>query len=114
MNRATLGARLETRMNGTKPTIGQYMATADGSHIIVREFRGSQLALVEYDGRNGFVWRNVMLITDKAPALRYPHGIALRIADKASREYGARCATLAHDGTLTEPKASRYVGDSLE
>jgi hypothetical protein len=23
-------------MNGTKPTIGQYMATADGSHIIRR------------------------------------------------------------------------------
>jgi hypothetical protein len=104
-------------MSGTKPTkatIAQHMMSAgDGSHIIVREFRGAQLALVSYDGRGGFLWRNVMLIDDKAPALRMPHAFALRLADKASREYGAKCATLSADGTLTQPARAVTPSDRL-
>lgn len=89
-------------MNGTQPTIAQRLNTNDGSHIIVRAFRGQQLVLVDYDGHSGFRWT-----ADRDKAAKYPHSIALRIADKAAREYGAKCATLAADGTLTQPESAR-------
>lgn len=91
-------------MNGTKPTMTATLATltaAQGTHIIVREFRGAQLVLVEYDGRTGYRWTNAIGGHDKAA--KYPQSLALHIAEKASREYGARCATLGADGTLTQP-----------
>lgn len=97
-------------MTGTSPTkatiAAHLMSANDGSHIVVREFRGAQLVLIAYDGRGGFLWRNVMLTDDKHKPLRMPHGFALRIADKASREYGAKCATLSADGTLTQPASA--------
>jgi hypothetical protein len=43
------------------------------------------------------------------PAFVFPRS-SLAIAERASREYGAKCATLAADGTLVEPAAAR---DSL-
>src|SRR6185312_1636970 len=100
-------------MSGTKPAILQNMSASDGSHIVVREFRGAQLVLTAYDGRGGFTWRNVMLTNQEHKPLRLPHAFALLIADRASRHYGAKCATLSADGTLAQPASAVAPSDKL-
>lgn len=98
-------------MSGKKPSTtpkGLIVGPTD-LHIIVRGFRGAQLVLVSYSRTNNtFAWANA--IGNHHKALKLPAGEALKIADRAAREYGAKCATLSADGTLVEPEASRLRG----
>lgn len=80
-------------MNGKAPTTSTV--------IIVRTFRGHDLCLASYDPHGGFHWTR-----DRDAALRLDRASALTIADKAAREYGAACATLAADGTMAQPKSA--------
>ena len=67
-------------MSGTKPI----------THNVVRGFRGQLLYLVSLHANHGFRW-----VADRkqALALSTPED-ALKIAERASREYGAKCTVV--------------------
>lgn len=80
---------------GTKPAMTQ--PTLDTAHIVVRSFRSQTLVLVQQArAARYYHWS-----ADRTKALRLSHAEALGAADAASREYGAECAVLAADGTVT-------------
>lgn len=75
--------------------------TATSKHFIVRRaFRGSTLFLVRVDVLGcGWRWH-----ADRGFAFRFTEsGPAMRAAERASREYGARAFVEDSDGCLLEP-----------
>lgn len=71
--------------------------------FVVRDFRGSRLYLQSQHAGNGMRWT-----TDAAKALALSTDDAMSAADRASREWGARCACVdTITGTIVAPAAAQ-------
>lgn len=83
-------------MNGTKPTNMQ-----TDMHTVVRNFRGQRLVWSEYS-HDQYRWTS-----DCNKAAKFAPAVALRIAEKASRDYGAQCSIEDSTGRLVDPATAR-------
>lgn len=71
--------------------------------FVVRDFRGSRLYLASQHHGHGMRWT-----TDAAKALALSTDDAMSAADRASREWGARCACVdTITGTIVAPAAAQ-------
>jgi hypothetical protein len=68
------------------------------SNVVVRDFRGTRIYLESLHASKGMLWH-----TDQSRAMRFEHSDALRVCEKASREWGTKCAVLDMTGTLAQP-----------
>lgn len=82
-------------MSGTKP-INVPVA------FIVRDFRGARLFLESVHRGNGFRW-----VADRSRACALEPSDALALCERASREYGAKCAVIDAQGNMAQPIAVR-------
>jgi hypothetical protein len=82
-------------MSGTKPT-----------NIIARDFRGSRLYLQSIHHGKGMRWH-----ADIKQAMSFEMTEALTVCDRASRDWGAKCAVLdAQDNLITQVVSGRVTG----
>ena len=79
-------------MSGTKPV--------KPSNIIARDFRGARLYLESLHSSNGMCWTN-----NQRSAMRLDMGAALQVCERASREWGTKCAVLDSAGNLAQHDA---------
>ena len=76
-------------MSGTKPV--------KPSNIIARDFRGSRLYLESLHSSNGMRWTS-----NQRSAMRLDMDAALQVCERASREWGTKCAVLDSAGNLAQ------------
>ena len=68
------------------------------SNGIAIDFRGTRIYLESLHENKGMRWH-----TDQSRAMRFEHGDALRICEKASREWGTKCRVLDMAGAAAQP-----------
>lgn len=74
----------------------------DTRQIVIRSFRGVQLALCAVHPDRGFAWT-----ADRDAALKLHPADALKLARAAALHWGADCVTMDIAGVLTQPAEAR-------
>lgn len=79
--------------------------------LIVRDFRGTRLFLASLHINQGMRWT-----VDKAVAQRFQPDEALAVSERASREWGTKCAVIDATGTMLRkaaPATKRTPGNGV-